>query len=858
MILNKNEKIKNSNNEDHIEGEKCKMTKERDNFFKKINEMFNFETKIFKLVDKQVINNYKDTYFYLFDKIENKQLPIHENYCCDNLLASNIYKNKYYLKDINNIKLETRPEDVFMRISAFIASTEANKDLREKWAEVFYNNLYEGYFIPGGRVLAGAGDLFRTKTLANCFVSIIENDSLEGIYKTAFEAARTQSYGGGIGIDMSQLRPRNAKVHNASDTSTGSVSFMDLFSMTAGLIGQEGRRGAMMLTLDVKHPDVFEFIKVKRMPTWITKQILDKINLTSTLNVSQYKSIQKDIIENTQIRFANISIKVSDEFMQAVEEENTYGRDKILVYKKKITGGPVKGKKSDNDNYSYGISDKDLNNYELIEKFDNLEQLNIYLKKFNIEGISNNDLQNPVKRDFYGDFVLESDITSYDLAIKNSGDFLTYYNSDVTGEIKNLHKARDIWNQFIEGNYSTAEPGLIFWSQMTKYSPSNYVNYPIVCTNPCGEVPLEDGGACNLGSINLARVVKDGYKKSAQIDFELLKRITKDTVRFMDNVVYWNKTLNPLEKQREAADQIRRIGIGVMGVADLFNQLSIEYDSQAALDTLAEVLDTIMQTAYQSSSMLAKEKGCAPAFDYEKYIQNHFYKEALNDKSKKLIEKYGIRNIAIMSIAPTGTISNVVIGYKKDNKNYMGVSGGIEPIFAPYYTRRTEQADQGGIYKIFHSPIQAYIDENNLNNIVKGINDEKELKKILPKHFFKTAHHISPLMRVKFQGTAQKYIDHSISSTVNLPEDIEPEVISDIYMSAWKEGLKGITIYRDGSRFPILSIQGEETKFQQYKEKKFKIKHGEQTKELSGDDILLTPSGKLTTVYHVVNEGGLN
>ena len=822
----------------------------RDEFFKKMESMFDYKSKLSTMIDASIIQNYKDVYFYLFEKIQSGQLPSHNDYFCKNELAENIFKKKYYLKELkNNNLIEEKAEDVFMRLSAYIAAVEPTQKLREEYAEKFYLDLYEGYYLPGGRVIAGSGDLYRLKTLANCFVSTIADDSIEGIYKAAYEAARTYSYGGGIGIDISHLRPKNAKVHNAADNSTGAVSFMELYSMTTGLIGQSGRRGALMLTIDVKHPDVIDFINVKKDPNWVTKQIMDRSKFSGMFNETQLKEAQKNIIENTQVRFANISIKVSDEFMSCVEEQNLYGKDKILVYAKKIKDGPVAGRSTDDYNYAYGISEKNLKDYELIEKFNTIEDLNEFLIEKNVAQITTENLKDINLRDFYGNLVISSNSLKYDLAIKYSGDFMTYYQGKSVGEIKTLHKARDIWNAFIEGNYRTAEPGLIFWSEMSKYSPSNYVGKPIACTNPCGEVPLEDGGACNLGSVNLSRMVKNGYTSEATIDWDLIASTTNNLTRFLDNVVWWNETLNALEKQRTAAHVTRRLGLGVMGVADLFNQLGIDYDSEAALILLEKIMNHIAQNAYKTSALLAKEKGTAPCYKWEGYKENPFFKEVISDEVKDLIKKHGMRNIAVLSIAPTGTISNAICGFKIHDKNYMGISGGIEPIFALYYTRRSEQMHQGGVYNIFHNSVQAYLDLKGLTEKAKGAN-EKELKEFLPEHFFRTSHHINPDKRVKIQSVAQKYIDHSISSTVNLSEDIAPETISDIYLKAWEHRLKGITIYRDGSRFPILSVEGKETEFQKYRFKKFKIKDGDEDKVVAGDEILVTAQGKLTTIYH--------
>lgn len=844
--INKNNSLENQ-----------KKNGKRDKFFKNIELMFQYTSKLSKIVNKEILDNYKETYFYLFEKIENNELPVLEDYFGDNILAENIYKNKYFLKDLDGNFLESKVEDVYLRLAAYIACVEKTQEKREEYAKKFYIDLFEGHYLPGGRVIAGAGDLYRLKTLANCFVSLIEEDNIESIYKSAYEAARTYSYGGGIGIDISQLRPRKSKVHNAASNSTGAVSFMDLYSMTTGLIGQAGRRGALMLTIDVKHPDILDFINVKKNSNWATDTIMERLKMSGQFDENQLKTAKLNIIENTQIRFANISIKVSDEFMTCVEEQNKFGENTILVYKKFQKGGKVEGISSDKYNYSYGISNKKIEDYKLLEKFSNIGELNSYLTSNNFGEISKEQLDNTSNRDFYGNFVIGSDSLDYDLAIKYSGDFLTYYKSDSVGEIKELHKARNLWNAFIEGNYKTAEPGLIFWSQMSKYSPSNYVGRPISCTNPCGEVPLEDGGACNLASINLSRMVKKGFTDLAYIDFELIETSVENAVRFLDNVVWWNETLNALEKQRNSASITRRLGLGVMGIADLFLQIGVEYDSLKGIEILEKIMNRIAQKAYKTSALLAKEKGVAPCYNKEQYIRNPFFKEIISKEVQELIKENGMRNIAVLSIAPTGTISNAICGFRTEKKNYIGISGGIEPIFALYYTRRSEQMNQGAIYNIFHNTVQAYFDIKGLTNDVKNMSEE-ELKKILPKYFFRTAHNIKPEMRIKIQSIAQKYIDHSISSTVNLTEDIEPETISDIYITAWKNKLKGITIYRDGSRYPILAVPGKESEFQRFKDKKFKIKMGDEQIIVNGNEVLVTSEGKLTTIYHGKRDGLFN
>ncbi len=818
-------------------------------------DMFKYQGKFSKLVGKKNLKRYQELYLTIKKMQRDGKLPMHpeNNYLGDNELAQNIYQNKYYVKDLNNEPLETRPEELFNRVSSFIAAIEPDEEKAKHWAAKFYQNFYHGYFVPGGRVLAGAGDLYRLKTLSNCFTTQIEKDNIESIYNAAYECARTYSYGGGIGVDISPLRPKDSVVHNAADSSTGAVSFMELFSLTTGLIGQSGRRGALMLTIDVKHPDIIEFIRVKKNPNWVTKQIIEQLKWSNMFDEAQMNEIEKQVMENTQVRFANISIKVSDEFMQAVEEQNTYGRNKILVYKKFNKKVLKKAYQDDGYHYSIQIPAKDISEYELWQTFDNLSALNDFLYKNYELILTNEDLTDAFKRDVYGDVVLPLVSEPFDLAVRYSGDFMLYFGSEPSGEIRRLLKARDVWDPFVEGNYKTAEPGLIFWSKMSKYSPSNYVDRPISCTNPCAEVPLENGGACNLASINLSRMVSNGYTPQAKIEWERIKEVTRDTIRFLDNVVSWNELLNPLDKQKKAAAETRRLGLGTMGAADMLNQLGIAYDSKEGVELVEKVMRLIANTAYQASADLAEEKGASPIFDYEKYAQGPFFREALDAETKERIRQKGLRNIALLAIAPTGTISNIVLSFVHGNKHYMGVSSGIEPIFALFYTRRSESFGNK-FFKVFHSTVQAYIDMNNLQDRVEQAQTEAELTEFLPAYFFRTAHHVDHDRRVEIQGRCQKYVDHSISSTVNLPETIEPEVISNIYLNAWKKGLKGITIYRDGSRYPILSVEGEETEFQKMKKKLFKIllENEEQEVTLHGDDIIVTPDDRLTTVYHYI------
>ncbi len=815
----------------------------------KILRMFQHQGKTVKAIGESRNKTYHDLYMYLTSLQDEGKLEMHENYLGDNDLAKNIYKKKYYVKDLNNNFVEDRPEDVFKRLSSFIATVEGTKTKQKQWSEKFYNELYEGHFVAGGRVLAGAGDLFRLKTLANCFVSKIQQDDIDSIYQAAYECARTYSYGGGIGVDISCLRPKDAVVHNAADTSTGAVSFMELYSLTTGLIGQSGRRGALMLTIDVKHPDIKHFLKVKKVPNWVTNQIVEQCSWSGHFSNQELDTIKKQVMENTQVRFANISIKASDEFMAAVEEQNVYGDGSFIVYKKQNKSTLMRAPQGkDGIHYSTNIPSKNIEDYNEDKNFDSFASLASWVKKNFSADVDENDFKDSSKRDVFGDYIVELPDKEYDLAIKQSGDFLLYFCSEQTGEIKELVKARDIWDQFIEGNYKTAEPGLIFWSTMSKYSPSNYVGRPIICTNPCAEVPLEDGGACNLGSLNLSRFVDNGFEPNASINWDKLAESSAVLTRFLDNVVTWNEDLNALQKQQLAASETRRLGLGIMGIADMLNQLGIAYDSEEGIKTIAEVMHFITNASYQASASLAGEKGPSPIFSEDSYMECPFVHEALSSETIDLIRENGLRNIAIMSIAPTGSISNIVLGYKNNDQNYVGVSGGVEPIFALFYTRRTESMGGAEFYKVFHSTVQAYIDKMNLQEEVKSA---ENIEDVLPAYMTRTSHKISPDKRVMIQGKLQTFVDHSISSTINLSEDVEPETISDIYLKGWRSKLKGITIYRDGSRFPILSTEGELTEFQKVKDKNFKImqKDGNEV-VVNADEVIKLPNGSLTTIYH--------
>ena len=566
-------------------------------------------------------------------------------------LRARIFYEKYSLSGLEGNRLEKTPVDMWKRIARELASVE-NEEKKEEIEKRFYWLLEDFKFVPGGRILFGAGSNHKA-TLLNCYYIPIKKDSLEAIYDTAKEMARTYSYGGGVGIDISVLRPKGATVNNAARFSTGSTSFMELYSTTTGIIGQTGRRGALMITLDVTHPDIEDFVTIKN--------------------------------DKKSVRYANISVKIYDGFMEAVEN-----------------GKP----------------------FELHFKNDKVE-------------------------------------------------------------FKKEVMARDLWKKIIDTALNTGDPGIMFWDRMKKESPTEYdERMAIKGTNPCAEQPLEDYGACDLGAINLDCFVKNQFTKEAEVDWDDLEETIKYGVRFLDNVLDYSYSRHALKAQADETVYARRIGLGIMGLANMLISMNLKYDSEEAVKFVDYLMKRIKEIAYKESSNLAKEKGSFPAFVVEKHVERDFVKR-LDENLIKKIKKDGLRNACILTVAPTGSISSMA-----------GVSGGIEPIFALSYTRRSESLSEEK-FEVFDPFVKKYMEKFD-------IREKSELPDI-----FVTAHKIDPFIRVKMQATIQKHIDSSISSTVNLSAETDADTVDKIYKYAWKLGCKSITVYREGSKDDILKATDE-------------------------------------------------
>ena len=481
-------------------------------------------------------------------------------------------------------------------------------------------------FLFGGRILSNRGIKGRGITYSNCYVIQPPEDSIEGIYEAAMKLARTFSYGGGCGVDISTLRPEGSVVHNAAKTTSGAVSFMDVFELSARVIGQNGRRGALMISMDAYHPDVHKFIDAK--------------------------------LDN-KLEKCNISVRMSD---KAMEERD------------------------------------------------------------------------------------------------------------------------DILDHIATNNYDWAEPGILYWDTIRNYNLlDKFDDFEYAGVNPCAEEPLPAGGSCLLGALNLAAFVEDPFSKMPAFNLPEFKRAVRIAIRALNDVLDEGLPLHPLAEQRETVRDWRQIGLGIMGFGDMLLMLGYNYDTQNALRMIKIIGETLVQTGLDESCKLAQEKGAFPKCDGDKLLDSNFMKYHINNGTitkdlAQRIHTFGLRNSQLFTIAPTGSISNMI-----------GVSGGVEPIFATHYTRKTQSLHGEEVTYNVYTPIIEYMIENKIieENNVGSIS---------------TAQNINPFNRVEVQAHWQKYIDASISSTVNLVEDTSVDTIAELYREAWIQGCKGLTVYRAGCK----------------------------------------------------------
>ena len=547
--------------------------------------------------------------------------------------------------------------------------------------------ILEKKFLFGGRILSNRGlDKRGVKTtLSNCYVIAPPEDNIESIFDCAKKLARTYSYGGGCGVDISKLAPRGAKVRNTAKETSGSVSFMDLYSLVTGLIGQNGRRGALMISLACDHPDIEEFIEIKSDLERVTK--------------------------------ANISIRITDKFMEAVE---------------------------------------------------------------------NNE-----------DFVL------------------SFTREETDDTITKTINARKLFHKICEMNWDYAEPGMLFWDRIENWNLlSEDENFQYAGTNPCAEEPLPAGGSCLLGSLNLAEFVTD----DGHFAFESFRASVDIAVKALNEVLDEGIVLHPLQEQRDSVRDWRQIGLGIFGLADMLIKLNIRYGSAESLALCDEIGFVMANTAIETSAHLAKRHGAYPRYNIDAIESSNYLRYNAEQYTIDKVVAWGLRNSQLLTIAPTGSLSSM-----------LGVSGGIEPIFANYYTRKTESLHgHDEYYKVYTPIVEKYMKEHNITDDT-----------MLP-DFFITAQDLNYKDRIEMQSIWQKHIDASISSTVNVPNSFTVEETEDLYMSAWKSGLKGVTIFRDGcKRTGILTTT--ETNAE---EAKVELKRGE---IIATDDNIIGLKRKLMT-----------
>lgn len=635
-------------------------------------------------------------------------------------LAANVWVNKYALKDSYGNIYELSPDDMHRRIAAEVARIE-EKFPNPRTEEEIYAVLKDfEHIVPQGSPMAGIGNPFQVSSLSNCFVIGSGADSYGGIAKADEEQVQLMKRRGGVGQDLSHLRPKGTPVMNSALSSTGIVPFMERYSNSTREVAQDGRRGALMLTVSSKHPDAEGFIDAK--------------------------------LEQGKVTGANVSVRIDDEFMQAA-----------------IAGKP-------------------------------------YTQQYPV------NTENP-------SFTKEVD-------------------------------AAKIWDKIIHNAWKSAEPGVLFWDTIIRESVADCyddLGYRTISTNPCGEIPLCPYDSCRLLAINLYSYVDDPFTKKAKFNFERFGEHVQFAQRIMDDIIELelekiDRILDKIandpepeeiketeyrlwEKIRQTCAQGRRTGVGITAEGDMLAALGLRYSSDEAIEFSVKVHRTLAVNAYRSSAIMAGERGSFPIYDAEREQNNPFI-QRLREADPALYEEMlanGRRNIALLTIAPTGTTSLMT-----------QTSSGIEPAFLIAYKRRRkvnpndkeanvtfidEVGDHWEEYNVFHHKFLTWLEANghDLEKVRRMSSEELEpLIEQSPYHRA-TANDVDWVQKVKMQGAIQKWVDHSISVTVNVPEETTQEMVKKIYETAWEVGCKGCTIYRDGSRSGVLvadtTTKEQEAKF---------------------------------------------
>ncbi len=648
---------------------------------------------------------------YSFDEANKAALSYFEG----DELAAKVWVSKYALKDSDGNIFEQSPADMHRRLAKEIARIESKYKNPLSEQELF--DLFDKfkYVIPQGSPMTGIGNEFQVASLSNCFVIGMDGtaDSYGGIIRIDEEQVQLMKRRGGVGHDLSHIRPKGSPVKNSALTSTGLVPFMERYSNSTREVAQDGRRGALMLSASIKHPDAADFIDAK--------------------------------LEQGKVTGANISVKIDDDFMKAVESGEPY----VQQY-------PIN---SDNPRFKKEID------------------------------------------------------------------------------------AKELWNKIVHNAWRSAEPGILFWDTIIRESVADcYADFGFrtVSTNPCGEIPLCPYDSCRLLAVNLYSYVVNPFKEDAYFDFELFGKHIRYAQRIMDDIIDLEmekidqilakidsdpeseevkQTERHLwEKIRKKTLQGRRTGLGITAEGDMLAALGIRYGSEEGNDFSEEVHKNVALNAYASSVEMAKERGAFEIFDANLEKDNPFINR-IKDADPALYKdmvKHGRRNIACLTIAPTGTTSLM-----------SQTTSGIEPVFMPVYKRRRkvnprdkdvqidfidENGDSWEEYVVFHHKFVDWMVANGHSTVKKYTNEEIDALVEKSPYHKATSNDVDWLMKVKMQGRVQKWVDHSISVTINLPSDVDEELVGNLYMEAWKSGCKGCTVYRDGSRAGVLIANDKKEK----------------------------------------------
>ena len=629
------------------------------------------------------------------------------DYFAGDELAARVWVNKYAMKDSFGNIFEKSPADMHHRIASELARIERKYPNPVPEEEIFDLIDHFRYIIPAGSPMTGIGNDFQIASLSNCFVIGIDGDadSYGAIMKEDEEQVQLMKRRGGVGHDLSRIRPKGSPVKNSALTSTGLVPFMERFSNSTREVAQDGRRGALMLSVSIKHPDAEAFIDAKMTEGRVTG--------------------------------ANVSVRIDDEFMRCATEGQPYRQQ-------------------------YPI-----------------------------------DAEKPQ---------MEKEID-----------------------------AAALWKKIVHNAWKSAEPGVLFWDTIIRESlPDCYADlgFKTISTNPCGEIPLCPYDSCRLLAINLYSSVKNPFTPEAEFDFDLFRRHVQLAQRLMDDIIDLeqekiDRILEKIasdpqsdevkatertlwEKIRRRTGQGRRTGVGITAEGDMLAALGLRYGTQEALDFAVEVQKTLALSAYRSSVTMAQERGAFEVFDAEREKNNPFMlriKEA-DPQLYADMAQHGRRNIACLTIAPTGTTSLMT-----------QTTSGIEPVFLPVYTRRRkvnpndpevrvdftdESGDAFEEYIVYHHKFLTWMRANGIDTEKHYTAEEIEDLVSRSPYYKATANDVDWLMKVKMQGAIQKWVDHSISVTVNLPATVDEELVNRLYVEAWKSGCKGCTIYRDGSRSGVM------------------------------------------------------